>query len=178
MIDYISIKNTLELLEQEYNSALNNDKSDQQMPILFSKLAILELCGWIEVSIDNVLYEYVNNNVSKEENKKIIKERINVNYGFKFKSNLQPLFCSVFGIKNYETIIGTLSEQELANMQTTLGNLAKTRDFAAHNNTETGMTPRYNAPSQIISDYKNLKPAFEKIEKAVHELYHTSTNPV
>ena len=91
---------------------------------------------------------------------------------------MQPLFCSVFGIKNYETIIGTLSEQELANMQTTLGNLAKTRDFAAHNNTEAGMTPKYNAPSQIIIDYKNLKPAFEKIEKAIKAFYSTPTNTI
>ena len=177
MIDYVSIKSTLDLLEQEYNTALNNNNTDQQMPILYSKLAILELCGWIEVSIDNVLYEYVNNNVSKEENKKIIKERINGNYGFKFKSNLQPLFCSVFGIKNYETIIGALSDQELANMQTTLGNLAKLRDIAAHNNTEVGITPTYNAPSQTITDYKKIKPAFEIIEKEIQKLYSNTTNP-
>ncbi len=170
MIDYVRIKNTLELLDQEYNNAQNSTQVDPQMPVLFSKLAILELCGWIEVSVDNVLFEYVNKNVFKEENKKIIKGRIDANYGFKFKTNLQPLFCSVFGIKNYEAIIGALSDQELANMQTTLGNLAKSRDIAAHNNTEIGMTPTYNAPSQTITDYIKIKPAFEKIEKEIQKL--------
>lgn len=170
MIDYVRIKNTLELLDREYNNAQNCNQVDPQMPILFSKLAVLELCGWIEVSVDNVLFEYVNNNVVKEENKKIIKERIDVNYGFKFKTNLQPLFCSVLGIKNYETIIGALSDQELANMQTTLGNLAKLRDFAAHNNTEVGITPTYNAPSQTITEFKKIKPVFEKLEKEIQKL--------
>lgn len=170
MIDYVSIKNTLDLLEREYNNAQNSNQVDPQMPVLYSKLAILELCGWIEVSVDNVLFEYVNNNVVKEENKKIIKKIIDVNYGFKFKTNLQPLFCSVFGIKNYEAIIGALSDQELANMQTTLGNLAKLRDIAAHNNTEIGITPTYNAPSQTIADFRKIKPAFEKIEKEIQKL--------
>ena len=170
MIDYESIENTLVLLENEYNNAQNNDTIDPQLPILFSKLAILELCGWIEVSVDKVLYEYVNSNLSKEENKKFIKEKIDGIYGFKFKTNLQPLFCSVLGIKNYETIIDTLSEQELSDMQTTLGNLAKLRDFAAHNNTQVGVTPNYNAPSQTITNYRKLKPAFEKIEKEIQKL--------
>lgn len=177
MIDYVSIENTLKLLDREYNNAQNSSQVDSQMPVLFSKLAILELCGWIEVSVDNVLFEYVNNTVVKEENKKIIRERIAVNYGFKFKTNLQPLFCSVFGIKNYEDIIGALSDQELANMQTTLGNLAKLRDIAAHNNTEVGITPTYNAPSQTITDYKKIKPAFEIIEKEIQKLYSNTTNP-
>ena len=58
MIDYISIQSTLNRLDAEYNTT-----TDIQLPILYSKLAVLELCGWIETNIDNILYEYVDSEV-------------------------------------------------------------------------------------------------------------------
>ena len=168
MIDYTKIESTLNLLSLEYDKALCDE--NQQMPILFSKLAILELCGWIEVSVDKVLCDYVDNNVTKEENRKFIKKTIDRNYGFKFDTHLQPLFCSVFGIKNCETIFGSLSEQEMASMKTTLGVCAEKRNIAAHKYTEVGITLTYSAPSEVKSYYQQLKPAFEKIEKAIQNL--------
>lgn len=58
MIDYTSIQSTLNKLDSEYNTS-----TDLQMPILYSKLAVLELCGWIETNIDGMLFEYINTHI-------------------------------------------------------------------------------------------------------------------
>ena len=86
MVDYVSIENTLNKLDGLYNSSL-----DTQMVILYSKLAVLELCGWIETSVDIVLFEYVDTHIVNIENKNKINGIIKKNHGFDYKSNIFPL---------------------------------------------------------------------------------------
>ena len=74
MINYTDIANTLNRLEREFTSC-----SDIQMPVLYSKLAVLELCGWIELSVDTILYEYVDNKILDSDCKKGIKTIIKKN---------------------------------------------------------------------------------------------------
>ena len=166
MIDYISIQNTLNRLDAEYNKP----GTDILLSILYSKLAVLELCGWIEVSIDNLLIDYVDKTILKEENKKQIKEIIGKNYGFKYKENLFPLFCSVLGINNVENIIDVIPDANLVQLKALLGNYSKERNDAAHTDTLAGTTRSYTAPSSVLHDYNLIKPAFQLIETQIQAL--------
>lgn len=172
MIDYDSIQNTLKRLNAEYNAC-----NDEHLPVLFSKLAVLEFCGWIETSIDNILITYVDNTIVKDDTVKRIKEIINQNYGFKYNKNLFPLFCSVLGIKNYEIVIGAMSDVSFENFKSLLGTYSIERDSAAHTDTPKGTTKTYKAPSSVLHAFNLIKPAIQTLETQIHDLLPNTTNP-
>ena len=100
MVDYTTIHNTLSLLDSEYGRAVGMD-----LPLLFSKLAVIEFCGWIEESFDRLCKDYVSSWIVDSQNKTKIESIIKKNHGFHYDSNVFPLMCSVFGINNWENII-------------------------------------------------------------------------
>lgn len=165
MIDYISIRNTLILIDTEYSSCTGT-----QLPILYSKLAVLELCGWIETNIDNLLFEYVNNHIIDNDCKKGIKRIIDKNYGFDYNNNLFPLFCSVLGINNLENILDKLNASDLQNLKSITEAYTKERNKAAHTDTPIGTTRSYKSPSNVLYDFNLIKTAFQTIETQIQLL--------
>lgn len=165
MIDFTEILNTLNRLDQEFNSC-----SDIQMSVLYSKLAVLELCGWIEQSVDTILYEYIDNKILDLDCKNRIKNIIKKSYGFHYDNNLFPLFCSVLGINNLENIIDTLPSVNFQNLKALTEAYTKERNKAAHTDTPLGTARTYNAPSQVINDFNLIKPAIQIIETEIKKL--------
>ncbi len=162
MIDYISIANTLSKLDKEYSSC-----KDIQMSILYSKLAVLELCGWIETSIDDMLYNYIDEHIIDNSCKDKIKQIIKRNNGFNYETNLFNLFCSVLGINNLENILYALTDSEFQYLKSITYIYSQDRNKAAHTDTPNGTTRRYNSPSNVLHDYGLLKPTLEHIEREV-----------
>ena len=166
VIDYIEIKNTLDRLDVEYN----NQMSDIQMPILFSKLAVLEFCGWIEESFDDVLYQYIGNHIVDSNHIRITKKLVENNYGFDYEKHTFKLFSIVLGINNWENILDKLSTRELTNFQTILKGYSKIRNNAAHTYTPIGTTRTYDAPSVVLGEFNKIKIPIQIIEKEINLL--------
>lgn len=164
MVDYTNIKETLIRLDQEYEKA-----TDSKSPILLSKLAILELCGWIETSIDEILKNYIHNHVCSEICINLIIKIIDRNYGFHYKRNLLPLFSSVIGINNLDNILDKLPIPE--QIKSLTETYTKQRNDAAHTNTIEGTTPSYFAPSKVLHDYGIIESAIKFIEKEMNLLH-------
>lgn len=165
MIDYTTIYNTLSLLDKEYVSSSGVD-----LPLLYSKLAVLEFSGWIEVSFDSLCSDYINNHIVNIDNQKRIGKIINHNYGFTYDQNVFPMMCSVLGINNWENILDAFPPTDLLNLKAVLSNYKTERDRAAHNNTVPGVTPAYLSPSLVIADYNRMKPAIQFMEMSIQAL--------
>jgi len=165
MVDYVSIENTLNKLDGLYNSSL-----DTQMVILYSKLAVLELCGWIETSVDIVLFEYVDTHIVNIENKNKINGIIKKNHGFDYKSNIFPLFCSVIGINNLENILDKITDTDLQNLISLSDTYTQERNKAAHTDTPNGTTRTYSAPSNVIIDFRKIKNSIVVIESEIQRI--------
>lgn len=165
MIDYISIQSTLNKLDSEYNAS-----TDLQMPILYSKLAVLELCGWIETNINGMLFEYIDTHVIDPVCITKIKKIIDKNYGFHYERNLFPLLCSVLGINNLENVIDKISLVDFQNLQSITEVYTLERNKAAHTDTPLGTTRSYKAPSSVLYDYALIKPAIQTIENEIKRL--------
>lgn len=166
MIDYIKIKNTLDRLDVEYN----NQISDIQMPILFSKLAVIEFCGWIEESFDDVLYQYIRNHIIDSDHIRITRSFVNKNYGFDYENHTFKLFSIVLGINNWENILDKVSPIDLTNFQTILKNYSTIRNRAAHTYTPIGTTRVYDAPSVVLGEFNKIKRPIEIIENEINQL--------
>lgn len=74
----MDIENTLIHLDTSYLSSM----SDPLLPILLSKTALIEFSGWIEQSMDQILYEYLDSHICETRIVQYIKGLINKNYGY------------------------------------------------------------------------------------------------
>lgn len=165
MVDYSSIFNTLSLLDIEYGRA-----TGVALPLLFSKLAVIEFCGWIEESFDTLCRDYISSCIVNVDNQNKIESAIKKNYGFSYDMNVYPMMCRVFGINNLENILDSFPPVHYNNMVSLLATYTNQRNRAAHVNTIIGVTPAYLAPSAVISDYNKIKPAFQYLESAISAL--------
>ena len=165
VIDFTTISNTLTKLDAEYTST-----ADSNMQLLYSKLAVLEFCGWIEVSFDTLWLDYVANNLLVQDNIDRIKQIIKKNYGFAYDSNIYPMMCSVLGVNNWENILDTFPVADFSNLNAILGSYIRSRNSAAHTNTLLGVTPTYLTPSVVKADYNRVKPAFQYLETSIGAL--------
>ena len=71
MISKSYISSTLNDLERLYNSA-----NSQKKTIYYSKLAVIELCGWIEETVDDILLMHVNRKCRESDNKNYFKNNV------------------------------------------------------------------------------------------------------
>ncbi len=165
MIAKSYIKSTLEELEELYNSA-----SSQKKAIYFSKLAVLELCGWIEEIFDDIIIRHGNRNLKLLDNKLYTQEKIvNPNYGFDYKKNIRPMFISLIGLIQMEKLEKELEKTgKILLLKTYLGSLKVIRNKAAHTHLK-GVTRTYNAPSQTLGDFQRICTILEIIDSELRK---------
>lgn len=164
MIDYVIIKNKLNRLDTEYN----NSMSDPDLPIFYSKLAVLEFSGWLEDSIDYMLYSYIDNHIVDIKVREEIRNIVKNNYGFHYYANLFKLFSSVLGVNNWENIEDALKPQKFQDFVNTVNTYSGMRNKAAHSSVV--VTNTFCSPSRTIDAFNKLKPALMIIEDKISEL--------
>ena len=97
MVDYTDIENILVKLDIMYTG-----ESDAHNQILYSKLALLELSGWIEQSFDIILKDYMLIHISSLYFQYAEKAVISKNNSFKWDTNIRTMFRNILGMKNLE----------------------------------------------------------------------------
>ena len=164
MIDVESIKNDLELLDSEYNK----DDVTTELQIIYSKMALLSLCCWIEDAFDEIVKCYIAKQaLTKDIQKYIIDKCVEQNYGFNYMKNIIPMFCSTIGIANWSSIQNSVDNVE--DFKSILNNLSKKRNIIAHKY-KSEVMPNYDAPSTIINNFQTVKETICKIESAMNKL--------
>jgi len=157
------ILNNINKLERLYNSAPTPEAT------YYSKLAIIELCGWIESTMDNIAENYASRKLrtaSFQSNFREIKRR---NYGFDYNENFKKMMNQIIGMYNMENIeIPLVATGEKLVLESTLENLKRLRNSAAH--TFINATTTYQAPSVTKSQLLQIYPILKKISKEVKAL--------
>lgn len=166
MVDYLIIENILSNLDTLYSVSIGS--ADATIPASYCKLAVLELGGWIEESVDLMLFNYIDNKLCSKACIARIKEIIRKNYGFKYNENLVPLFMGVLGANNWENIVDSIGDAQIAILSTMCGNYTNQRNDAAH--TYQLVTHSYCSPSSVRNDFHQIKPIIEKIENEILKL--------
>lgn len=163
MISNHDILNTINELDLLYNS-------QPAQATYYSKLALLELCGWIETTMDYIVSEYSNVKLSEQSNiDHVNDEVIDKNYGFHYKKHFRPMLMKVIGIINLEKVESPLIiSGDLSTLQSQLGSLYTSRNRAAH--THTGTTTTYDAPSSSRNYLNTLFPILQKIESSLQAI--------
>lgn len=146
------IKN-LKKCKEFKNIAYNNKDSDGEMLML--KLALLETCGWIEETMDNI---YLSTNMKNRSN---IATHIDKIYSFYYETFRKTL---VFCIEehNVKLLEQTFSTQELQHFKSALLTLKDIRNSSAHT--------YYMVSSQQFLGLKDLFLHVKTIQKSFKKI--------
>jgi len=132
-----------------------------QKALFYSKLAILELCGWTEVSMDDIIRRHSKRILKEPQNWQYIeKEVIKRTYGFEYQVHFRRMLISIIGLTGVERLEKTVDPARLQPMIAALNSLKPYRDKEAHEYIK-GTTRRLDAPSitrgRFIVIYEGLR---------------------
>lgn len=152
-------------LERGYRKNLSS--SDSERSVLFSKMAVLEYCGWLEDSFDDIARNCLRGRLNNPIYRKPMEEKITQTFGFTYKQHLHPMLLLGLGLVKMIQIEKDLeADGSLSALKSNLGSLNHMRKEAAHTHTS-GRTSHFQSPSAIIANYQQTKPVVIRLWVAV-----------
>lgn len=149
MIAKTEILRTLRMIDVAFRSETSNRKC-----LLLAKQALLELCGWIEESMDDVCLRYVRSKLKERVNFNHFKnEHVRTTYGFQYKGHFRQMLISSIGIVGLERLEKAVDPVKRDALKSRLGSLKDPRNTHAHTHIK-DTTPTINAPSRTIQDFE------------------------
>jgi len=79
-------------------------ETDEKKAMFFSKLAILELCGWIELSMDEIILNHCKKVLKDNKNIKSFEGIVRRNHGFSYDNNFSITLIRLIGYSSWENI--------------------------------------------------------------------------
>lgn len=157
------ILSNIKRLDSLYNSSPTVEAT------YYSKLAIIELCGWIELTMDNIVEHFANKHLKTQPFKDSFKALKKNNYGFDYKKNFRKMLSQTVGLHNTEKVETTLNHSgQIAILNAILDSLKILRNDAAH--TYIDATKTYQAPSVTKAQLEQIYPILKDFSKEVKNL--------
>ncbi|MCB1543253.1 MAG: hypothetical protein H6872_12340 [Methylobacteriaceae bacterium] len=157
------VQSTLTQLQNWYNEP----SQGQERTKLLSKLATLELCGWIEGEIDRIIMQAnvasINDNAWVQEN---IIDRTN---GFNYNEHIRSMFLRIYGeflVRRIEKEFEMNFPGDLDQLKSLLGTLWRYRCTFAHTNivAQISRQTQYQAPSWAINQHRLIARLLLRLE--------------
>ena len=159
------ILKNLETLEKLYNSSTSAKNG-----LFYSKLAILELCGWIEESMDDIVLKCSNRKIKDSKERKDIKKNIvDRTYGFEYNKHFRPMLIQVIGRIGVTKLERNLDSGKIQVLQSKLSSLKISRNIEAHTHLK-GITHRLDAPSVTKANFLDIYDGLMDIYKKLKEI--------
>lgn len=160
---------------RQLNTWYNEPSQGGDRPKLLSKLATLELCGWLEGEFDRLalLIETVCLNDQKWVRENILAKSNGFHYADHWRVMLIRLVGEVFA-RRIEYRLDELFPGDLDQLKSLLGTLWKIRcDFAHADIGAIAATQQtFSAPSWVINQHRILTRLLDHYEKSVSDIVH------
>jgi hypothetical protein len=163
MISKTDIENLINRLDSLYNTC-----ADPNIELYYSKFAFLEMCGWLEATLDDIVKQFCIKNVSNPINinyaENIIIGKV---YGFTYDDHLRPMLMKSLGIWLVEQIETKINlNGDLDQLKSELLSLWQIRKRAAHTSV-IGVTITFDSPSITKRRLNIIFPVLVKLEKEI-----------
>jgi len=158
----------LENLKQLNTRYLKSSKPKDGL--YFSKLAVLELCGWIEMSMDEVVLRISQKKLTEARNQKFVEDDVIARtYGFQYQKHWRSMLIRTLGIITVEKVEKSVDQQKRAKLESELKNLATIRNSLAHTYVR-GIQVQIDAPSVTMGRFSNLHEGLKDFETVIFKL--------
>lgn len=144
--------------------------SDNERPKLLSKLALIELCGWLEEWMDETVRQI---NLSTLNDADWIQSNIiGKTNGFHYKNHFRPMLCNLLGeysVRGIESSFERTNSGDLELIRSSLGTLWDLRcklthaDLAAHQRAQVNIY----APSWTKNQYRLLSGRLDNFKNCI-----------
>lgn len=132
----------------------------------FAKLAIIELCGWIEEAMDEIVRKCCQRHLKIQTNIDYCnREILERTYGFDYQTNFRYMLVRLVGLVGVERIENEVDPAKHHVLKSTLGNLRIVRNRVAHTHLR-GATATLDAPSLTIRN-------FDRVYEGLLDFYRT-----
>ncbi len=133
--------------------------------LVYSKIAILELCGWIELSMDDMVRTCAKKNLkSAPYLKHVEKQIIWKTWGFDYEADFKDMIVRLVGLIVFEKIESKLTSSDLQKFKAALGTLKTIRNSEGHTYLK-GLTRNIIAPSATMALHKDVEKGLLEFEK-------------
>jgi len=161
MIAKTQIEQTLESLDVRYQGAASAEEAQW-----FAKLAIIELCGWIEESMDEIVRRCAKRHLKVTANRDMCEDDIIAKtYGFEYKKHFRGMLIRLLGLVAVEQLEQQIDPIVCARMEGALSFLKPLRNSYAH--THLKIATSINAPSLTKSKFLPVYDGLVEFERVI-----------
>lgn len=161
MLNTKNISKILDILDQEYNRHVTSPELEYQ--IMYSKLGILELSGWVEEQFDRIVLHFIPEKIQSHEICTILKDRIDRTYGFSYDKHFRKLLIIAVGTVRLLKIEEELNKDgSLSQLRSELETLHKQRNSAAHTFIKDTILS-FDAPSVTRDRFRKIEPILKNL---------------
>lgn len=165
MLSTQDVELNLQALDIQYRAATTTPREAE----LCSKLAVLELGGWTEQAMDQIVSDCSSRRLINASNRKFCTEKIiGKTYGFEYQKHFRSMLLHLVGLINVEKIESQLNGAKFAQLKAALGSLKIIRDPAAHTHVQAA-TLTLNAPSVTLSQLKFIRDGLDDIDRVMRK---------
>lgn len=130
-----------------------------------SKFAIIELGGWIEMSMDDVIERCAIRHLSVQDNRDYCHEQIiSRTYGFEYHKHFRGMLARLLGLVNVERLERVVDGPVHSAFLASLSAMKVARDSEAHTYIK-GAAKAINAPSVTIVHYQQIDRGLSQIDE-------------
>lgn len=160
------IEDLLKDLQNLYDNPVDPTHKDY-----YSKLALLELCGWLELVQDEMIKHFSDTKLTEQKNKDEIDNLvIGKTYGFDYIDHFRPMIIKIIGFKETEVFENKLKAAgHFQILRDQLSSLWSLRRRAAHTSI-VGITMTYQSPSSMRTYLNSLYPILTSVESELNSL--------
>jgi hypothetical protein len=164
MVEKSDIEKNLQRIDQLYQGSSSNEDGQ-----LYSKMAMLELCGWIETSMDDIVLSVAKRLILDSKHLKYLDDVVGRVYGFEYQKHFRQMVLTVIGLQGVETMERKVNPAVFLPMQAVLRSLKPNRDHHAHGYLK-GTTPRLDAPSVTLNNFHVVYAGLLDIESVLKSI--------
>jgi hypothetical protein len=158
------IQKTLNDMDKFYNQT-----TDPNLQKYYSKLALLELCGWIEQAIDDIVLQCAKRCIKNTSYLKIIKNDVKKTSNFDYEQSFRDLLIKIIGLMNFEKLEKFVKPVSYETLKPKLDGLKPLRNSHAHTHIE-NCTQILNSPSVTKRDFLDIFNALKDYEQTLKRL--------
>ncbi len=165
MIDSKILMENLDWFEERYQFySTDKHKQFSRSVVFFPRCSVLEVCGWLEMAVDDILLKIYKTKTGEEMSGN--KKRLYVDgiYGLS-KNSFEKIFSNIVGFINLKKLEKSLIGVDYQFLKSFIADIFKKRDRLAHTYSFDENDPIYKTPEGLKKDIERVEKILINIEE-------------
>lgn len=165
MIDSKMLMENLDWFEEQYQSySADKNKQFSRSIVFFPRYAVLEVCGWLEMAVDDILLKIYKTKTDEEMSNGKKDLYINNIYGLS-NDSFEKIFSNIVGFVSIKKIEKSSMKADYGFLKFFISEIFEKRNRFAHTYSSDEKDPIYKSPKELKKDVKRVEKILTRIEE-------------